>query len=282
MANLKPKVSVVMSVYNGEPYFERGIPSILKQTFQDFEFIIIDDGSSDRTPELLQDLAQKDHRVKIFSPGRLGFVKALNYGITQAQGEYIARQDIDDTSTPERLALQVEFLEAHPEVGVVGGYYILIDENRQEKYIRMSPLEHTKITQAMAKYIPICHTIATFRKKAWQEAGGYPLLDDIEDLRLWLTFAKMGWHLANIPQILGEHWVYANSFWHKQFQYQERQKKLAHVQELVIKELHLPFWFNIYPYSRYLYAYFPNSFKRFLRRNLTTLKEKDLSKNSEA
>jgi glycosyltransferase involved in cell wall biosynthesis len=125
---VSPKVSVVTSVYNGEPYFDRAIPGILAQTFDDFEFIVVDDGSTDGTLEKLKELARGDSRVRVFSPGRLGAAAAYNFGVAQASGEYIARQDFDDRSYPDRLRLQAAFLDAHPDVGMVGGSYLLVDE----------------------------------------------------------------------------------------------------------------------------------------------------------
>ena len=160
-----PRVSVVTTVYNGAPYFDRAIPGILEQTFDDFELIVVDDGSQDGTAELLRQAAGRDPRVRVFSPGRLGAAAAYNYGVAQATGEYVARQDFDDRSYPERLRLQVAFLDAHPDVGVVGGYYVLVDENRGERYVRMPPTEHDAIVAAMARYIPLAHTVATFRRR---------------------------------------------------------------------------------------------------------------------
>ncbi|HEY9014163.1 MAG TPA: glycosyltransferase family A protein, partial [Gemmatimonadales bacterium] len=132
---MTPRVSVVTTVYNGAPYVDRAIPGIMGQSFKDFEWIIVDDGSTDGTPEVLRDLANRDSRVRVFSPGRLGITGAANYGVGQARGEYVARQDFDDRSYPERLRLQVELLDSRPEVGVVGGYFMLIDENRGERYV---------------------------------------------------------------------------------------------------------------------------------------------------
>ena len=96
---------------------------------------------------------------------------------SRRRGEYVARQDFDDRSYPDRLRLQVALLDAHPEVGIVGGYYLLVDERRGERYVRMPPTEHEAIVPAMARYVPIAHTIATFRRRAWSEAGGYPLVE---------------------------------------------------------------------------------------------------------
>ena len=125
---MTPRVSVVTTVYNGEPYLDRAIPGILAQTFK------ISSGSWWTTArrigrrQILRELAQRDSRVRVFSPGRLGIAKATNFGVTQARGEYIARQDFDDRSYPDRLrrpggrpGLPI------PRSGVVGGYYLLVD-----------------------------------------------------------------------------------------------------------------------------------------------------------
>jgi alpha-1,6-rhamnosyltransferase len=276
MTQSQPKVSVISTVYNGEPYFERSIPSILGQKHENFEYIIVDDGSTDRTQEYLRRLALQDSRVQVFFPGRLGRAKALNYAVEQAQGDYIANQDFDDASHPERLRLQADFLNQHPAVGVVGGAYIQIDDNREEKYIRTPATEHHRLVKTMAQCVPFAHTITTFRKEAWQQVGGYPLVDNLIDLRFWLELVKCSWQVASIPEVVGEHFVHSASFWHRNFQYRQRQQDLAQVQWQVVKKLHLPFWYGAYPISRYAYSYLPNDIKRFVRRNLLGMKEKDL------
>ena len=91
----------------------------------------------------------------------------------------------------------------HPEVGIVGGYYVLVDERRGERYVRMPPTDHPSLFAAMARYVPIAHTVATFRRQAWVEAGGYPLVDNLIDLRFYLRVAKLGWHFANVPEMRG-------------------------------------------------------------------------------
>jgi glycosyltransferase involved in cell wall biosynthesis len=273
---VSPKVSVVTTVYNGEPYTDRAIPGILAQTFKDFEWILVDDGSQDRTPEILGDLARRDSRVRVFTPGRLGLAAAANYGVGQAQGHYIARQDFDDTSYPERLRRQAAFLDAHPEVGVVGTYYMLVDENRRERYVRMPPTDHSSITAALARYIPFANTLVMFRREVWAQAGGYPQVADLEDLRLWIIAAKRGWRFANIPEVLGEHYVHASSFFHRSFKYVDRQRDLAGVQAQAVRELGLPSWMYLFPLGRYAYAYFPTSLKRVLRRRVGGLREQDV------
>ena len=139
---MTPRVSMVTTVYNGAPYFDRAIPGILAQTYEDFEFVVVDDGSTDGTLVRLRALAESDRRFRVFAPGRLGAAAAYNFAVAQASGEYIARQDFDDRSYPERLRLQVAYLDAHPDVGIVGGAYLLVDERRGERYKRMPPTDH--------------------------------------------------------------------------------------------------------------------------------------------
>jgi glycosyltransferase EpsE len=270
-----PRVSVVSTVYNGAPYFDRAIPGILAQTFDDFEFVLVDDGSTDGSLERLQEVARGDPRVRVFAPGRLGAAAAYNYGVEQARGEYVARQDFDDRSYPERLRLQTAFLDAHPDVGIVGGAYLLVDERRNERYVRTPPIGHEAIVAAMARSVPIAHTTATFRRRAWSEAGGYPLARNLIDLRFYLRVAKRGWRFANLPEIIGEHYVHDASWFHRSMKYVERQRDLAGVQVQVIRELGLPSWMYVFAAGRYLYAYFPSPLKRVVRRGLGRSRERD-------
>lgn len=270
------RVSVVTTVYNGEPYFERAVPGILAQSYSDFEFIVVDDGSSDRSLEMLRDVAGRDPRIRVFAPGRLGAAAAYNYGVTKATGEYVARQDFDDRSAPDRLRHQVAFLDAHPEVGIVGGYYVLVDERRGERYVRMPPTEHGAIITSMARNVPIAHTVATFRRKAWTDAGGYPLVNNLIDLRFYLRVAKQGWKLANVPEIMGEHYVHDASWFHQSLKYAERQRDLARVQAQVIRELGLPRWMYIYSLGRRAYAHVPSGVKRLVRRGVVGSQERDV------
>jgi glycosyltransferase EpsE len=271
-----PRVSVVTTVYNGEPYFDRAIPGILAQTFDAFEFILVDDGSSDRSLEQLRELAERDQRVRVFAPGRLGAAAAYNYAVSQARGDYIARQDFDDRSYPERLRLQVTFLDAHPEVGVVGGSFVQVDETRGERFVRVLPTEHAAILSAMARYIPIVHTLATFRRAAWQAAGGYPDVNNLIDLRFWVRIAKLGWRFANVAEVLGEHYVHPKSWFNRSFKYADRQRDLARVQAQIVRELGLPSWMYLFAAGRYAYAYLPTGLKRALRRGVAGSRERDI------
>ena len=273
---MTPRVSVVTTVYNGAAYFDRAIPGILGQTFEDFEFIVVDDGSTDGGLDRLRALAEREPRLRVFAPGRLGAAAAYNYGVEQAVGEYVARQDFDDRSYPDRLRLQVALLDAHPEVGIVGGYYRLVDERRGERYVRMPPTEHAAIIAAMARNVPIAHTTATFRRRAWVEAGGYPIVNNLIDLRFYLRVAKLGWRFANVPEVVGEHYVHDASFFHRTLKYVERQRDLARVQAQVVRELRLPRWMLLYSLGRHAYAYIPPGIKRVVRRGMVGSQERDV------
>jgi len=118
----KPAITVLMPVYNGEAFLRESVESIFRQSFSDFEMLIIDDGSTDQTPSILLKLVAEDSRVRVEGGRtRLGFSGALNLGIDLARGTYLARMDADDIAIPNRLAIQYEYLESHPDIGLCGG-----------------------------------------------------------------------------------------------------------------------------------------------------------------
>jgi len=271
-----PRVTVLTSVYNGLPFFDRAIPSILKQTYKDFEFLIVDDGSTDGTAEKLDQVATQDARVSVLKPGRVGFSKALNYGLARAKGEYIARQDFDDISYAIRLEQQVAFLDSHPRVGLVGGHYIVEDENRGERYIRRWPTDHKSLVQAMSKAIPFAHTLVMLRKEALIAAGGIAEVETITDLKTWIRITQQGWELANVSEVLGVHYVFRMSHFHQAMKYRKRQRVLAAAQAEAIIKLRMAPWRLIFPASRLAYALLPKGLKRFVRRQLVGSTEEDL------
>ena len=116
-----PMVSVLMAVYNAEKYLTEAVESILVQTFADFEFLIIDDGSVDGSAAILEDYAESDERVKVIhNSENLGLTKSLNIGLKLTQGKFIARIDADDVAVPERFEKQITFMDDHPDIGVCG------------------------------------------------------------------------------------------------------------------------------------------------------------------
>ena len=136
-----PKVSVLMSVYNGEKYLREAVESILHQTFIDFEFIIIDDGSTDSTNEVIR--SYRDQRIKLLeSEKNIGLTKFLNKGIKYSTGEYIGRADVDDVSLKKRFEYQVKYMDRNPEVGICGTQTKFIGQRNSITYC---PLTHEEI-----------------------------------------------------------------------------------------------------------------------------------------
>ncbi len=197
-----PTISVVMSVFNGEAFLCEAVESILAQTFGDFEFIIIDDGSTDKTSEILSDYAKRDNRVRLVEQENRGRADSLNRGIEFARASLIARMDADDISLPHRLKEQVDFLNHHPEVGLLSGAFDLIgSENKILDTIRL-PAEDPEIGTRMLDYNAICHPAVVMRKNVALASGGYrKQLLDADDYDLWLRMAERT-HLANLDSII--------------------------------------------------------------------------------
>ncbi|WNZ25178.1 glycosyltransferase [Leptolyngbya sp. NK1-12] len=207
-----PLVSVLLPVYNAERYLGPAIESILTQTFTDFELLITDDGSSDRSLEILQSYAAQDTRIRLLSRENKGLIYTLNEMLEQANGEFLARMDADDIATPDRLALQVQFLRQHPEVVCVGGAFDLIDpQGRTVQWIPMP--EHNDEIQQMLLIgrTIINHPCALMRRSALQQIGGYdPDMKTVEDLDMLLRLGEIG-QLANLPDVVLKYRFHPNS-----------------------------------------------------------------------
>jgi len=196
----KPKVSVILPVYNGEEFLREAVDSILNQTFTDFEFIIIDDGSRDSSADIIK--SYDDYRIRFVSNEKnLGLIKTLNKGLGLAQGKYIARMDADDISLPSRLEKQVAFMEDHHEIGVCGTWFKIIGQENNE--IKKTPLNHDDICARMFCISSICHASVTIRKEVLDKNNLFYDLNYLhcEDYKLWFDMAKVS-KLANIPIIL--------------------------------------------------------------------------------
>ncbi|MBA7555263.1 Undecaprenyl-phosphate 4-deoxy-4-formamido-L-arabinose transferase [subsurface metagenome] len=157
-----PYISVIMPCYNGAQYLREAIESILNQTFHDFEFVIINDGSTDASQEIIDSF--NDDRMLVIQQKNMGITKSLNKGLEMARGEYIARQDADDISFPDRFEKQVAYLDAHPEVAVLGGAIIRIDEKGNPLNKFVFPQSHEKITKKLYKDNQIVHSLLRIDK----------------------------------------------------------------------------------------------------------------------
>lgn len=194
-----PKISVLMTVYNGETFLSDAIKSVLSQTFEDFEFLIIDDASTDKSQEII--FTFNDKRIKYKKNERnIGQTSSLNYGLELSKGEYIARMDQDDLSKPDRLRRQLNFLEDNRDTAVVGSWAESIDSNGNYLYTIIHPTKFKEIREAIACGCPISHSSAFFRRTEVIKSGGYP--EDIVyamDWNLWIRLIKNRYKLANLP-----------------------------------------------------------------------------------
>ncbi len=211
--NTKPLVSVVMPVYNGEKYLREAIDSILNQAFKDFEFIIINDGSTDKSEEIIK--SYNDNRIRLISQNNLKLIKSLNKGVKLAVGKYIARMDADDISLPERLEKEVEFLNRNQDVCLVGTYSFVIGPDGKVIDTWKGFSENKKIKENLLICNQFCHGSVIFRKKCIEDVGFYReelgvMSDYIGDYDLWLRISER-WNIANIPEILYKHRINPNS-----------------------------------------------------------------------
>jgi len=202
-----PLVSVLMPVYDASRYLAQALESILAQTFADFEFLALDDGSTDGSAAILEDYARRDPRLRVLRRPHGGLVARLAEGLAEARGEFIARMDADDVSHPERFARQVDYLLRHPECSAVGGEVLLIDpEGRPICRCGVAP-DHETIDAGMmnGNGMAIVHGAALFRRAAMLDAGGYREEYEVaEDVDLFLRLAERG-RLANLPDTLLEY-----------------------------------------------------------------------------
>ncbi len=201
MEPANPQVTVLMPVRNGAAHLQQAIDSILAQTFVDFELLIIDDGSTDATPEFLR--AQRDPRVRaLTNPQNLGLVPTLNRGLELARGEWIARQDHDDLSMPDRLQKQVDFLRAHPDHVLVGTEAFATGEDGKKAYRLSRPVNPESIRWYLCFDNAFIHSSVMFRRDVIQrDFGGYPRSFHSEDYALWSRVARAR-PTANLPEPL--------------------------------------------------------------------------------
>ena len=224
------QVSVVMAAYNAEKTIAEAIESVLSQTFGDFEFIIVEDGSADGTADVIASF--NDPRIRrVRNDQNMGLAPSLQRGLESAGGAYIARIDADDVSYPDRLARQAAFMEAHPDVGVCGTSFDLIDEDSKKFDERVRPFDDEYLQRELLKWNPFCAGSALIRGEVLRALGGYdPRFPTAEDYDLWLRIADVA-RLAIMGEILYGWRVRPDSMTHgdrgTQLRHAELGRKLA-------------------------------------------------------
>ncbi len=195
MANVSgPAVSVLMSCYNASRWLHDAIDSILCQTFQDFEVVLVDDGSTDDTPDIVRRYANRDHRIVAVTKDNTGLADSLNAGMAQATGQWIARLDADDLCEPNRLDRQIRFLRDHPDVILLGSGFVEINETGASIARYHYPGDHGRLVRhlrRMMRFFP--HSSAVFKREIALGAGAYnPLFQKAQDWDLWLRMSERG------------------------------------------------------------------------------------------
>ena len=207
-----PHISVVMPVYNGERHLEAAVQSILEQSFGDFEFVIVNDGSTDQSPAILNRFSDQDARLRVISRPNTGIVGALNDGLRAARGKLIARMDADDVAHADRFEKQVAFLDSRPDCIGVGSAIRMIDNDGDP----IRTLEWECDSEAIRRNLMqgtggIAHPTAMLDRQSVLRAGLYRSETQYaEDLDLWLRLSEIG-NLANIPSPLLDYRMHAGS-----------------------------------------------------------------------
>ncbi len=206
MVATPPKISVLLPVYNARPWLARAVQSILQQTFPDFELLIVDDGSTDGSADIAAGFS--DPRVRLFRRPHAGLVAALNFGLQQARGEWIARMDADDESLPQRFEKQWAFAQQHPHLGGIGCLVDMQPENRLTEGMRRyigwlnAVRSETEIDRNRLIEMPLAHPTLMLRRAELLAAGGYRDGDFPEDYELFLRLWERGVRMAKAPDVL--------------------------------------------------------------------------------
>lgn len=200
---MQPQISIVMPIYNSSLYLKESIESVLNQTFEDFEFIIIDDGSTDNSFDIIK--TYQDKRINLQGLNH-DYIGSLNHGMRLAKGKYIVRMDSDDKMLPYRLQKQFNFMESNPEITVCGCWFQTFGINNN---IYQLETKHDDIICNMLSGNPMCHPSVIMRADILSSIfynKGKDIYDKsfiyAEDYKLWYDIIKEGQLLANIPEVL--------------------------------------------------------------------------------
>lgn len=231
-----------MTAFNEELYIEDTLLALKNQTYANWELLVVDDGSTDRTGQILDNFAKEDVRVKVFHTENKGRIPALNQGLSEARGEYVAVNDADDVSLPSRFEKQVDYLDNNHTVGMLGTYAKVIDEHSSPTGGEIvAPQEHDKIKRVMLRYNPFVHSSVMYRQQALQQAGSYTdkFLPGFE----WEMYAKImkHWKVANLGEYLVNYRVHAKSLTRTRKAWQ-RLSNSTRARWFVFRELSYPLW----------------------------------------
>src|SRR5208283_112027 len=211
-SNKPPLVSVVMVICSVERFLAEAIESVLSQSFHDFEFIILDYGSTDRSKDIGLAYATKDSRIKLHTTPPCTYIEAKIVVCSLAQGRYIAVQDADDNSFPDRLLWEVEFMEKNPDVAVLGTAAHWINAEGRLLLVFEPPTGHEEIRTALLKSSPFVHSSVILRREKFTHVGGYRrVMTHAEDYDLYLRISEH-FRCANLKQVGVQYRIHGNQF----------------------------------------------------------------------
>ena len=206
-----PRVSVIMPAYNPGPWLAAAVESVRRQTLADLELIVVDDGSTDETPQLLASVAAEDSRVRVLRRPHEGLCAALNAGVAAARASLTARLDADDVAHETRLARQADHMDAHPGIGLLGSWAQEIDGAGRASGERRPPVDPDELERTLLKTNPMIHSSIMARTDLLRRLGGYrPAFEAAEDYDLWLRVAEAA-QIANLPEPLVSYRVHQGS-----------------------------------------------------------------------
>jgi glycosyltransferase involved in cell wall biosynthesis len=213
-AKITMSVSVVMSVYDGQEFLTPSIESVLRQTYTDFEFVIVDDGSRDGSPAILDDYSRRDPRIRVMHQENRGLAASLNLAIERARHDLIVRMDSDDLMLPCRLQHQVEFMAEHPSVSVACSFTELIDRDGR-KIATSRPVvdvDRGRRERDAKWFVEIVHPSVIMRRAHFLNVGGYRSdYKFAEDRELWGRFVTSGYRIEVIPETLLRYRLHGDS-----------------------------------------------------------------------
>lgn len=257
-------LSVIMSVYNSEKYLAQALRSILTQTYRDFEFLIVDDGSTDMSAEILMEVAEQDRRIKIITnPTNIGLTASLNKALRAARGALIGRMDADDIALPERFMEQITFLESHHDVGVVGTAYEFIDAAGNSMGKKSVLTESNELRNALIRSNPFLHSSVMIRKDLLDRVHGYDeRYSKAQDYDLWMRLSPLC-HLANLSEALMK-----KRFTSGMISYAQERKQIQcalRVRSQALRRGEYPWWCVVFLVKPFLAIVFPAFFVRYVR-----------------
>ena len=270
--NNVPLVSVVMPVYNAEKYVWEAIQSILDQTFTNFECIIIDDGSTDISWDIIQQYAEQDTRIHAYSRENKWIVATRNELAQYCTTPYMCILDADDVALRDRLELQYTYMQEHPDVAVLGGHIYIIDEDSKRIWSREYPVWDAAIQYSIFKKSPyaqpaVCIRLSAFHAVWWYQSG----YERVEDYKLWCELYKNNYKLSNLDAYLIQYRVSDEQWKSTHIKY-----TLYHTIRIQAQYIFTQIWFSvsnlIYICAECVLYMFPEAFILWLFKNITYVK----------